>query len=127
RGAVALTTRVLLHHAEAIRGNVQFSAIRILQLHELPTLVLNVEKRHAPIASDAVVDVHDALTRTEGGKVIEKLRSTAGSRRLFLFFFTKNIRVAQEYEAHLRPDKSLAQLADTQPHRSRTAPRVRDG
>ena len=70
RGAVALTTRVLLHHAEAIRGNVQFGAIRILQLHELPTLVLDIEKRHAPIASDPIVDVHDALTGTEGGKVV---------------------------------------------------------
>src|SRR5262245_13940931 len=120
RGAVALTTRVLLHHAEAIRGNVQFGAIRILQFHELPTLVLNVEKRHAAIASDPVVDVHNALTGTEGGKVVEKLRSTAGSRRLFLFLFAKNIGVAQKYEAHLGPDKSLAKMADTEQERSRT-------
>src|SRR5262245_23008181 len=120
RGAVALTTRVLLHHAEAVRRNVQFGAIRILQLHELPTLVLNVEKRHAAIASDPVVDVHDALTGTEGGKVVEKLRSTAGGRRLFLFLFAKNIGVAQEYEAHLGPDKALAEMADTEQERSRT-------
>src|SRR5262249_61529287 len=68
--------------------------------------------------------VHDALTGTEGGKVIEKLRSTAGSRRLFLFLFTKNIGVAQEHEAHLGPDKSLAKMTDTQQERSKTEPIV---
>src|SRR6266853_1736489 len=93
------------------RGTVAL-AIRVLQFHELPTLVLNVEKGHAPIASDPVVDVHDVLTGTEGGKVVQELRSTAGSRWLFLFLFAKNIGVAQDHEAHLGPDKSLAELAD---------------
>ena len=124
RGAVALTTRVLLHHAEAIRGNVQFGALCILQLHELPALVLDVEKCHAPIASNAVVDVHDAVTGTQGGKVVQELRSTAGSRRLFLFLFAKNIGMAQDHEAHLGPDESLAEMTDTQQQRSRTEPVV---
>ena len=32
-------------------------------------------------------------------------------------FFAKNIGVAQEHEAHLGPDKSLAEMADTQQER----------
>src|SRR5207245_3066892 len=117
---VARATRIVLHHAEAIRGNVQFRAIRILQFHELPTLVLNVEKRHAPIASNPVVDVHDALTGTEGSKVVEELRSTAGRRWLFLFLFAKNVGVAQDHKTHLGPDKTLAEMAEPKQTRPRT-------
>src|SRR5262249_7604190 len=120
RGAVTRTTRILLHHAEAIRRNVQFGTIRILQLHELPALVLDIEKRHTPIASDTIVNVHDTLTGTEGSKVVQELQSTAGSRRLFLFLFAKNIGVAQDHEMHLGPDKALAELADAQQQRSRS-------
>ena len=64
--------------------------------------------------------MHDAFTGTEGSKVVEELRSTAGRRRLFLFLFAKNIGVAQDHKAHLGPDKALAEMADTQQQRSRT-------
>ena len=116
---IALTGRVLLHHAEAIGGHVELGAIRILQLHELPALVLDVEKCHAPIASDTIIDMHDTLAGTEAGKVIQILRSTLGGRSFFLFLFAKNIGVAQHHEAHLRPDKALAEMADTDQQRSR--------
>ena len=70
--------------------------------------------------------MHDVLTGTEGGKVVQELRSTAGSRRLFLFLFAKNIGVAQDHEAHLGPDEALAEMADTQEQHSRTEHVVRE-
>ena len=119
RGVVALTSCIFLHQAEAIRGDVQLGAISILQLHELPTLVLDIKERHAPIASNAIVDMHDAFAGPEGGKVIQKLGARVGGRRFLLFLFAKNIGVAQHHEAHLRPDKALAEMADTDQQRSR--------
>ena len=40
--------------------------------------------------------------------------------RLFLFLFTKDIGVAQDHEAHLGPDESLAEMTDTHQQSPRT-------
>src|SRR2546423_14271294 len=88
---IALTSSVLLHHAEAIGGDIQLGSLGILQLNELPALVLDIEERHAAISAHAIVDVHDMVAGTEGGKVVQDLRATTRGRGVVLCFFANNM------------------------------------
>src|SRR5262249_24947332 len=113
---VALASGVLLHYAEAIRRDIQLGALGIFQLHELSALVLDIEERHATIASYDIVDVHYTVAGAEGGKVVQELRATTRGRRWVLFLLTKNIGMAQDHQTHLGPDEALAQLAHAHQH-----------
>src|SRR5215831_7893419 len=116
---VALASGVFLHDAEAIRGDIQLGALGIFQLHELPALVLDIEERHATVASYAVVDVHHTVAGMEGSKIAQELRATTRSCGWVLFLFAKNIGMAQDHQTHLGPDEALAQLAHAHQHSPR--------
>jgi hypothetical protein len=108
---VLATAGIFLHHVKAIGGNIELRSLGVLQLQKLSAVVSYIQKGHATVAPNAIVNMDHPVSSTQSSKVKECLMCPLRRRRGTLAFFTKDVRRTQHHQALLRPDKPLTQFS----------------
>src|SRR5690606_33017461 len=113
----ALAARVLLDLVEAIDGEEELVAARVLDDQELDGDAADHLALEAEVAADAVIDVDDGVARRERAQVLEERPGRGLSGRGAVRALAEDLLFGDEHEAVRDGDRAAREGRDRDAHR----------